>query len=58
MSQTILFKKVPFFSNLPRSELEDLASILQIATLQAGEALFPEAKKGESLFIYRSAWRF
>ncbi len=51
MSQTTLFKKVPLLSNLPRNELDHLASTLQIVTLQAGEVLFREDEKGESLFI-------
>jgi len=37
MSQTILFKKVPLLSDPPRSELDNLASTLQIVTLQAGD---------------------
>jgi len=51
MSQTILFKKIPLLSDLPRSELNNLASTLQIVTLKAGEVLFHEDEKGESLFI-------
>lgn len=51
MSQTLLFKRVPLLSDLPRSELDHLASTLQIVTLQAGEVLFREDEKGESLFI-------
>lgn len=51
MAQTILFKKVPLLRDLPRSELDHLASTLQIVTLQAGEVLFREDEKGESLFI-------
>ncbi|MBE3067913.1 MAG: SpoIIE family protein phosphatase [Chloroflexi bacterium] len=51
MSQTVLFKKVPLLSDLPRSELDNLASTLQIVTLQAGEVLFREDEKGESLFL-------
>jgi len=37
MSQTILFKEVPLLSDLPRSELDNLASTLQIVTIQAGD---------------------
>ncbi len=51
MSQTTLFKKVPLLSDLPRHELDNLASTLQIVTLRAGEVLFREDEKGESLFI-------
>ncbi len=51
MSQTTLFKKVPLLSDLPRNELDLLASTLQIVTLRVGEVLFREDEKGESLFI-------
>jgi phosphoserine phosphatase RsbU/P len=51
MAQTILFKKIPLLSDLPRSELNNLASTLQVVTLQDGEVLFREDEKGESLFI-------
>ena len=51
MAQTLLFKKVPLLSDLPRSELNLLASTLQIVNLPAGEVLFHEDDVGESLFI-------
>ena len=51
MPQTVLFKKVPLLSDLPRNELDHLATTLQIVTLQAGEVLFREDEKGESLFV-------
>jgi len=51
MTQTILFKKVPLLNDLPRSELDNLASTLQIVTLKAGQVLFREDENGESLFI-------
>jgi sigma-B regulation protein RsbU (phosphoserine phosphatase) len=51
MPQTVLFKKVPFLSDLPRNELDHLASTLQVVTLQAGEVLFRADDKGDSLFI-------
>ena len=51
MAQTILFKKVPLLSNLPRNELDYLAATLQVVNLAAGEVLFREGEPGESLFI-------
>ena len=51
MSQTILFKKVPLLSDLPRSELDTLAATLQIVMLQPGEVLFRENAPGESLYV-------
>ena len=51
MAQTLLFKKVPLLSDLPRSELNLLASTLKIVNLPAGEVLFHEDDVGESLFI-------
>ncbi len=51
MAQTILFKKVPLLSNLPRNELDYLASTLQVENLAVGEVLFREGEPGESLFI-------
>jgi len=51
MSQTILFKKVPLLSNLPRNELDYLAATLQVVNLESGEVLFREGEPGESLFI-------
>jgi hypothetical protein len=37
MSQIVLIKKVPLMSDLPRSELDNLATTLQIVTLQPGD---------------------
>jgi sigma-B regulation protein RsbU (phosphoserine phosphatase) len=51
MAQTILFKKVPLLSDLPRNELDHLASTLQVVNLEPGEVLFREGEPGESLFI-------
>jgi len=51
MAQTILFKKVPLLSDLPRNELDYLAATLQIVNLAAGEVLFLEGQPGESLYI-------
>ena len=51
MAQTILFKKVPLLSNLPRSELDYLAANLQVMDLAPGDVLFCEGEPGESLFI-------
>jgi serine phosphatase RsbU (regulator of sigma subunit) len=51
MAQTILFKKVPLLSNLPRNELDYLAATLQVVNLETGEVLFREGEPGESLFI-------
>lgn len=51
MSQTALFKKVPLLGGLPRSEMDRLASTLQLVTLQAGELLFREDDKGDCLYI-------
>ena len=51
MAQTILFKKIPLLSNLPRNELDYMASTLQVVNLESGEVLFHEGEPGESLFI-------
>ena len=51
MAQTILFKKVPLLSDLPRIEIDYLAATLKVVTLAAGEVLFREGEPGESLFI-------
>ena len=51
MAQTILFKKVPLLSALPRNELDYLAATLQVVNLAVGEVLFREGEPGESLFI-------
>ena len=51
MAQTILFKKIPILSELPRSELDHLADSLQVVTLQTGEVLFREDEKGDCLYI-------
>jgi serine phosphatase RsbU (regulator of sigma subunit) len=51
MAQTILFKKVPLLSDLPRNELDYLAASLQVVNLEPGEVLFREGEPGESLFI-------
>ena len=42
MAQTILFKKVPLLSDLPRNELDYLAASLQVVNLEPGEVLFRE----------------
>ena len=51
MAQTILFKKVPLLSDLPRNELDYLAATLQVVILAQGEVLFCECDPGESLYI-------
>ncbi len=51
MSQTTLFKKVPILSDLPHSEIDYLASTLQVVILRDGEVLFWEDEKGDSLFV-------
>ena len=51
MAQTILFKKVPLLSDLPRNELDHLGATLQVVTLGLGQVLFSEGEPGESLFI-------
>ncbi len=51
MAQTILFKKVPLLSDLPRTELDYLAETLHVVDLGPGEVLFREGEPGESLFI-------
>jgi phosphoserine phosphatase RsbU/P len=51
MAQTVLFKKVPLLSDLPRQELDYLASTLQIVNLNAGEVLFREGESGESMYV-------
>jgi serine phosphatase RsbU (regulator of sigma subunit) len=51
MSKTILFKKVPLLSDLPRDEMETLAATLQIVLLRPGDVLFREGEPGDSLYI-------
>ncbi len=51
MAQTIIFKKIPLLSDLPRNELETLASTLQVVNLGPDEVLFREETPGDSLFI-------
>jgi phosphoserine phosphatase RsbU/P len=51
MAQTILFKKVPLLSDLPRNELDHLVATLQVVDLAPGDVLFREGEPGESLFI-------
>jgi phosphoserine phosphatase RsbU/P len=51
MPQTVLFKKVPLLSDLPRHELDYLAATLEIVYLHPGDVLFREEDAGESLFI-------
>jgi phosphoserine phosphatase RsbU/P len=51
MAQTILFKKVPLLSSLPRNELDYLAETLQVMELGKNEVLFREGEPGEALFI-------
>jgi serine phosphatase RsbU (regulator of sigma subunit) len=51
MSQTTLFKNIPWLGDLPSEELDHLAATLQIVALQPGEILFREGELGESLFI-------
>jgi len=51
MAQTILFRKVPLLSNLPRNELDYLAATLRVVDLGPDEVLFQEGEPGESLYI-------
>jgi phosphoserine phosphatase RsbU/P len=51
MAQTVIFKKIPLLSDLPRNELDYLAATLQVVNLGAGEILFCECDPGESLYI-------
>jgi phosphoserine phosphatase RsbU/P len=51
MPQTILFKKVPLLSSLPRNEIDYLGLTLLVVPLEAGQVLFREGEPGESLFI-------
>ncbi len=51
MAQTILFKKVPLLSDLPRNELDYMVSTLQVVNLEPGQVLFREGEPGESLYI-------
>src|ERR1035437_2308177 len=51
MAQTVLFKKVPLLSDLPRNELDYMVSTLQVVNLEPGQVLFREGEPGESLFI-------
>jgi len=51
MRNTILFKRVPLLSELPRSELDTLSATLEVVNLAEGEVLFFEGDPGESLYI-------
>ena len=51
MAQTVLFKKIPLLSDLPRNELDHLAATLQVVNLGPGDVLFCECDPGESLYI-------
>lgn len=51
MAQTILFKKIPLLSDLPRNEIDYLASTLEVVNLAPGEVLFREDEPGDSLYI-------
>jgi phosphoserine phosphatase RsbU/P len=51
MAQTVLFKRIPLLSELPRSELDYLAASLQVVKLGSGEVLFCECDPGASLYI-------
>jgi phosphoserine phosphatase RsbU/P len=51
MAQTVLFKKVPLLSDLPRNELDHLVATLQVVNLAPGDVLFREGEPGESLYI-------
>ncbi len=51
MSNTILYKRVPLLSELPRSELNMLSTTLQVVSLDPGEILFSEGQIGDCLYI-------
>jgi phosphoserine phosphatase RsbU/P len=51
MRNTILYKKVPLLSDLPRSELDMLSTTLQVVKLDPGDVLFSEGQAGDCLFI-------
>ncbi len=51
MSNTILFKRIPLLSDLPRSELDTLTATLEVVNLDSGQVLFFEGDVGNSLYI-------
>jgi len=55
MAQTVLFKKVPLLSDLPRNELDYMVSTLQVVNLEPGQVLFREGEPGESLLLSSKA---
>jgi CRP-like cAMP-binding protein len=51
MVQTIPFKKVPLFSDLPPNDVDYLGATLQVVKLGPGEVLFCECEPGDGLYI-------
>jgi phosphoserine phosphatase RsbU/P len=51
MAQTLLFKKIPLLSDLPRPEIDYLGATLKVVNLNPGEILFRENEPGECLYI-------
>ncbi len=46
-----LLSRIPFFTDLPDSDLDRLLSELEVVNLKVGEVLFREGDKGEHLYI-------
>ncbi|PKN94841.1 MAG: hypothetical protein CVU44_03275 [Chloroflexi bacterium HGW-Chloroflexi-6] len=46
-----LLRHIPFFSDLPADEIQNLAKTLGVRDLPAGETLFHEGDQGDALFL-------
>ncbi|MFO7584795.1 MAG: SpoIIE family protein phosphatase [Anaerolineales bacterium] len=46
-----LLRRIPFFYDLPKQEIEILAHTMAVKILQAGEVLFHEGEPGDALFL-------
>lgn len=49
-----LLKRIPFFENLKRLELEEVAKIMFERDYQEGESIFEQGQPGAALFIIQS----
>ncbi len=50
MAQTILFKKVPLLSDLPRNELDYLAATLQVVNLAPAKCSSANVTRGKPFY--------
>jgi len=50
MNNNVL-SQISLFSDLPRDELDHLASMLKVRNLEAGEVLFNEGQRGEHFYV-------